>query len=184
MIRSKDRSGWFGASDTSIIMRNWDTKTFCLWWLEKCGLRVNSFSNLAMKTGTSYEHKILDFLGIQSRDKQIKIRKYRLRVNLDGDTKDTVHEVKTHLKGFKVSKAYWQQAQVERFATGKKVVIDAYKLSEEDYFNYFNEIDGDRIQRIPIEYDKAFIQNEYLPRLKCLKRCLKKGLFPRKEMIQ
>ena len=37
MIHNHDRSGWFGASDTSTIMGNWATETFRKWWLEKLG---------------------------------------------------------------------------------------------------------------------------------------------------
>lgn len=181
MISSQDRSKWFGASDTAIIMGNWETKTFCLWWLEKCGARKNTFTNLAMQTGTHYEHKILDFLGITSKDRQIKIRRYQLRVNLDGDTKETIYEVKTHSadKLFKVTKAYWQQAQVEMFAAKRKLFIEAYALNPEDYENYFNGIDGDRLTRIEVPYDEDFIKTEYLPRLRYLKKCLKRGIFPR-----
>jgi len=186
MIKNRDRSKWFGASDTSIIMGNWETKTFSLWWLEKCGIIKRDFTNIAMRTGSIYEHRILDVIGVICRDTQYKIRKYRLRVNLDGNTKNTIYEVKTHQneKAFKLSKPYWQQAQVQMFATGKrrlKVVV--YGLLEADYINFFSEIDTDRIEFVPVEYDENFIKNEYLPRLKTLAKCLKKGMFPRKEMI-
>jgi hypothetical protein len=61
--------------------------------------------------------------------------------------------------------------------------IVAYGLLESDYENFFNDIDGSRIERIPIEYDENFITVEYLPRLKCLANCLRKGIYPRKDMI-
>ena len=51
MIHNHDRSGWFGASDTSTIMGNWETETFRKWWLEKLGLRENRFHTPAMSIG-------------------------------------------------------------------------------------------------------------------------------------
>lgn len=61
----------------------------------------------------------MDSIGVKERDRQIKIRRLRLRVNLDGET-DVIHEVKTHRSTvFRVSKANWQQAQVEMFAAKK-----------------------------------------------------------------
>ena len=54
MIHSKDRSGWFGASDTAQIMGKWDTATFEKFWLEKLGIYHSDFENLSMKTGTYF----------------------------------------------------------------------------------------------------------------------------------
>lgn len=48
MIHDQDRSGWFGASDTGIIMRRWDTDTFYKWWLEKLGLEKSTYTNKYM----------------------------------------------------------------------------------------------------------------------------------------
>ena len=45
MLSDKDRSGYFGASDTSYIIGNWKTKTFTNWWLVKLGLAQNNFTN-------------------------------------------------------------------------------------------------------------------------------------------
>ena len=45
-------------------------------------------------------------------------------------------------------------------------------------YNYFNKIEKNRLQLIPIEYDENFIKNEYLPKLQILSECLKKGVFP------
>ncbi|SHI23764.1 hypothetical protein SAMN02745823_03838 [Sporobacter termitidis DSM 10068] len=178
MIHNHDRSGWFGASDTNIIMSNWGTITFSRWWLEKLGLRRNTFTNRAMQSGTAYEHRILDYLGVKRRDRQIKIRRYRLRVNLDGEDK-IVHEVKTYSKEkFKISAAYWQQSQAEMFVTRKPLVIEAYRLMEADYANWFNPIDACRLSTHPIEYDPAWINAEYLPRLKYLAKCLKRKGWP------
>lgn len=181
MIQSQDRSYYIGASDTSMVVGNWTTKTFENWWLEKLGLNKNSFSTEATKAGNNYEHKILDSLEIENlqKDKQIIID--RLRVNLDENTDTCIYEVKTHKseKEFKVSKQYWRQAQVEMYASKiHKLFIVAYALEEQDYNNYFNEIDKKRIQLIPIEYDEKFIESEYLPKLQILSKCLKKGVFP------
>lgn len=177
MISSQDRSGWFGASDTSKIMCNWDTKTFARFWLEKQGIIHGGYASPAMVAGTHYEHRILDSLGIKRRDRQIRIRRYRLRVNLDGES-DVIHEVKTHGGEFKVSRTYWQQAQVEMFAARKPLEIVAYRLLPEDYENFFNPIDPDRITRHPVVYDPAWIENEYLPRLRYLAICLRRRKIP------
>ena len=184
MIQSQDRSYYIGASDTSMVVGNWETKTFGNWWLEKLGLNKNSFSTEATKAGNNYEHKILDSLEIENmqKDKQIVID--RLRVNLDGNTETCIYEVKTHNaeKEFKVSKQYWRQAQVEMFASQiHKLYIVAYALEESDYKNYFNKISKERLQLIPVEYDEEFIQNEYLPKLEILTKCLKEGTFPCKQ---
>lgn len=56
--------------------------------------------------------------------------------------------------------------------------IVAYALQENDYKNFFSEIDTARIQKIKVDYDEDFIQNEYLPRLEILTKCLKEGVFP------
>ncbi len=181
MIQSQDRSNYIGASDTSFVVGNWKTKTFEKWWLEKIGLNKNNISTEAMKAGNNYEHKILDALGIEDLEKDKQIILDRLRVNLDGNTKTCIYEVKTHKeeKEFKVSKQYWRQAQVEMYASGiHKLYIVAYGLVEKDYLNYFNEIDKNRLELIPVEYDKKFINKEYLPRLEILTKCLKEGMFP------
>lgn len=164
-----------------MVVGNWTTKTFENWWLEKLGLNKNTLSNEAIKAGNNYEHKILKALNLPDleMDKQIIID--RLRVNYDGTTADCIYEVKTHKseKEFKVSKQYWRQAQVEMYAMGiENLYIVAYSLEEEDYKNYFNKIDEERIQKIKIEYDADFIKNEYLPKLHILEDCLKRGVFP------
>lgn len=183
MISSKDRSFYFGASDTSYIVGNWETKSFEKWWLEKLGFRKNEIKTEAIQAGNNYEHKILNALEIEGlqKDKQIIID--RLRVNLDGNTDSCIYEVKTYKfdKEFKISKQYWRQAQVEMYASGiKKLYIVAYGLIEKDYINYFNSIEKDRIKMIEIEYDKDFIQEEYIPKLNYLTKCLKSGKYPRK----
>lgn len=181
MIQNQDRSYYIGASDTSMVVGNWETKTFEKWWLEKLGLNKNSFSSEATKAGNNYEHKILDSLEIEGLEKDKQIIINRLRVNLDGNTDTCIYEVKTYNieKEFKVSKQYWRQAQVEMFASNIfKLFIVAYALEENDYNNYFNIIDKNRLQLIPIEYDEEFIKKEYIPKLEILTKCLKEGVFP------
>lgn len=179
MIRDHDRSGWFGASDTARIMGSWETETFFRWWLEKLGLVQNRFCSRAMAAGTAYEHRILDAVGVRQRDRQIKVRRLRLRVNLDGEDRETVHEVKTYGKErFRVTRSYWQQCQVEMFAARKRCRIVAYRLTEQDYRNFFNPIDPDRLSFHPVEYDPEWIGTEYLPRLRYLAKCLRERRIP------
>ena len=184
MIQSQDRSYYIGASDTSMVVGNWNTKSFENWWLEKIGLRQNKLNNEAIKAGNNYEHKILETLEIPDleMDKQIIID--RLRVNLDGNSKTCIYEVKTHRadKEFKVSKPYWRQAQVEMYASKiYDLYIVAYGLIEKDYKNYFNKIDKERLKLHKVEYDEDFIKNEYIPKLEILSKCLKEGVFPCKQ---
>ena len=182
MIQSQDRSNYIGASDSSFVVGNWATKTFANWWLEKLGLRKNQLKTEAMMAGNNYEHKILDSLEIKGLEKDNQFIIDRLRVNLDGNTDTCIYEIKTHNanKEFKVPKNYWRQAQVEMYASQiHKLYIVAYELNEDDYINYFNKIDKDRLQLIEIEYDENFIKNEYLPKLKILTECLKNGVFPK-----
>lgn len=183
MIRSKDRSGYIGASDTKYVVGKWNTKTFKNWWLEKLGLYKNNFSNKYTMAGTNYEHKIIDALNIPliEKDKQIIIG--RLRVNLDANTKEKIHEIKTYYykKGFDISKHkdYINQVQVQMYASDiHSAEIDAYGLLEEDYKNYFNDIDKERLSIYEVEYNEDWIKTEYLPKLKYLEFCLDKGKFP------
>lgn len=179
MIADKDRSGYFGASDTSKIMGNWKTATFERWWLEKLGIVHNSFTTDAMEAGTQYEHKILALVPECTEfDRQIIIG--RLRVNLDGNSDDTIYECKTYKTGkeFKPTKAYREQVQVQMYASEyRKAFIVAYPLTEEEYKNFFFDLDGSKISYHRIEYDEAFI-SLYLVRLAYLTRCLEKGVFP------
>ena len=185
MIHSKDRSGYIGASDTSFVVGNWNTKTWKKWWLEKLGLSRNELNTKAMKCGNAFEGKILDTIGC-NKDLQIIIEDLRLRVNLDGNTKDTIYEVKTFRddKVFKISKPYWRQSQVEMFAFKQKygilpnLFITAYPLSEHEYRNYFVDIDKDKLQFLPVEYDEDFI-SDYIMKLKILKKCMDVGTMPK-----
>lgn len=186
MIKSNDRSMYIGASDTKFVIGNWETKTFKKWWLEKLGLSKNNFSNKYTMAGTYYEHKIIEALNIPNieLDKQIIIG--RLRINLDANTKDKIHEIKTYNyeKGFdlKKHKDYINQVQVQMYGSEiHSTEIDAYGLLEEDYRNYFNDVDKERLSFHEIEYDKEWIEKEYLPKFKYLEDCLIKGKMPNKE---
>lgn len=182
MIKSKDRSYFIGASDTSYVVGNWKTKTFEKWYGTKLGIYSQDFTNDYMRAGTHYEHRILDSLNIEGLEKDKQIIKGRLRVNLDGNTKDTIYEVKTHGadKQFKVSKAYRLQVMVQMYAFDiKSAYIVSYGLTEDDYNNYYREIDQERIAWHPIKYDEKFINETYLPRLAYLSGCLDKGVFPK-----
>ena len=189
MIKDRDRSGYIGASDTKFVVGNWDTKTFKKWWLEKLGLSKNNFHNKYTMAGTYYEHRIIEALNIPNieLDKQIIIG--LLRVNLDANTKEKIYEVKTYNyeKGFALEKHkdYINQVQVQMYASKiYSAEIDAYGLIEEDYKNYFNDIDMDRLSFHEIKYDSGWVENEYLPKFKYLEDCLKKQKIPSKEEFE
>ena len=194
MIKDHDRSYWIGASDTNMVMGNWTTATWEKWWRQKLALNKDRFESEAMKVGTEFEHKILDFIKstderiLLCKDTQVFIPEYGLRVNYDGTGHDEnfermIWEVKTHSKAFKVTKAYWQQAQVEMlawklfFGVLPKLEIVAYMVTEEDYKNFFRPIDPERLSRYPVEYDRSF-EEDYLKRLKILHEAIEKGVMP------
>lgn len=185
MIDSKDRSGWFGASDTDRIIGSFNTKTFIDWWLIKEGVTSNNFESAEMNAGTHWEHRILEYVNEDMEmDKQILIPELRLRINLDGNTEDTDYECKTYKanKVFKVPLKYKRQVWVQMFGSKfRKAFIVAYGLTENDYKNYLAPIDEERLGLFPIEYNEDFIDNTYLPRLKYLVRCLDEGTFPTDE---
>lgn len=185
MIASKDRSEYFGASDIEKIVGNWKTKTFEKWWMQKLGINTDHFDNRYTLAGTHFEHRILESLGIPMElDKQIIIEDLRLRVNYDGFATESIYECKTFIneKGFKVSKKYREQVQVQMFASGlRKAKIIAYGLKEEDYDNFFNPIKKDRRHEFFVEYDEKWINTVFLPRLKYLKKCLVEGRMPTEE---
>lgn len=182
MIKSTDRSGWFGASDTSFVVGNWKTESFRRWWQEKLGMNFGAkFQNKYTLAGTFYEHAILNTIPGIIKDKQIVLPDLRLRVNYDGMVDLAIKEVKTYRenKEFKVTKGYFRQAQVEMFAAkSRDLEIVAYPLTQEHYKNYFIPIDKSRIKIFPVEYDEDFIGLEYLPKLEYLNKCLKVGAFP------
>lgn len=180
MIASQDRSGWFGASDTRFVMGNWQTETFRKWFAEKLGLLRNGVHTRAMSAGTYWEHRIA--AGIDEKltlDRQVKNKKYRLRVNLDAETKTTIFEIKTRGASWKkIPQHYIEQVQVQMWATGKrKAFIVAYTLEAEDYINYFRPLDKSRLEFYEINYDENFIKR-YKARLKVLAGYLRKGKLP------
>ena len=192
MITNHDRSYWIGASDTAMVMGNWSTTTWEKWWRQKLALNKDRFETEAMKVGTAFEHRILDFIKSDgvflTKDTQVCLPAYGLRVNYDGTGHNEkmermIWEVKTSSRPFKVSKAYWQQAQVEMLAWKlchgvlPKLEIVAYQVTEEDYKNFFRPIDGERVSRHPIDYDIAF-EAEYMERLNALHEAIEKGAMP------
>lgn len=186
MIASHDRSYYIGASDTQRVVGNWKTRTFEMWWLEKLGFVRNQISTEAMMAGTAYEHRIIDSLGIPGIEKDKQYIAGRLRVNLDGNTEETIYEIKTYKyqNGFKVPKHYREQVWVEMFASGiMNAYIVAYGLLEEDYNNFYRDIDSSRLQLFEIPYNEDFISKIYLPRLRYLSDCLDAGRFPKAEEV-
>lgn len=185
--KNKDRQFCIGASDTQFVMGNWKTATFMNWWQTKLGVKENNFTNIYLLTGTSKEHQIADWYAKKYNkklvlDRRVKVRKYKLVVNLDAETKRSIIEIKTFKidkKKWEIPKKYIEQVQVQMFATKKrKAKIIAYGLLEEDYNNFFLPIDETRIIKTPIYYNAQWINNEYLPRLKYLCWCLKKKKTP------
>lgn len=180
MISNYDRRGYIGASDTRYVMGNWNTETFALWWRQKQGLDTSHFSSIYTETGSAYEHKITDYLGIFDTDQQIT--NGRLRVNFDAIEDDCVIEIKTHKAkpNWVPEKAYVQQVQVQMFISGKKQAkIIAYELEDADYEDWDRDVDGERISFFFYDYDEDFI-NDYLPRFKYLVDCMERGVFPKK----
>ena len=188
MIVDKDRGYYFGASDTDKIIGKWTSKTWLKWWLQKLSINTAHFDNVYTLAGTHFEHRILESLSIpfMELDKQIIIENLRLRVNLDGNTKDCIYEVKTYKynkdRPFTMPKKYKNQVQVQMFATGiRKAKIVVYGLEEADYQNFFRPIDPDRIKEVDIEYNPDFIENKYLPKLRVLAENLKNGTLPEQQ---
>lgn len=184
MIASKDRSDWFGASDVSIIMGKWTSKTFGQWWMQKLGINTKSFFTSATQAGTYWEHRILESIGVVDFDRQILLPEYRLRVNLDGELNCRIKECKTYklANGYKPTKAHVMQVRVQMWATGEQADIVAYGLEEKDYENYFRSIDMKRLQQFPIEQDEEFIRL-FLQRLSYLADCLTTGRFPKESEL-
>ena len=48
----------------------------------------------------------------------------------------------------------------------------------EDYKNYLRDLDPRRLQEFPVIYDPNWIETVYLPKLRILADCLKRGVFP------
>lgn len=192
MIESKDRSGWFGASDVDKIVGNWNTKSWMDWWLVKIGVARNDIETIAMNAGTHKEHQILDYVSpFMETDKQIIIEPLRLRINLDGNLDEHIYEVKTHSasKVFKPSQKHIRQVMVQMYGMKMKGGYDlspvadivSYALTEADYKNYFLPIDSERLKLHPIAYDEHWIESMFLPRITYLSDCLIKGILPDRE---
>lgn len=193
MIRDQDRRVWIGASDSSYVVGNWTTESFLRWWESKIGMAfaARKWGNKYTNAGTYYEHAILDTIPGITKDEVVEIPELNLRVNYDGtwygDQGCTIYEVKTYTdtKDFKVSKAYWRQAQVEMFAKNTtRLYILAYPMSEEHYKDYFLPIDKAKRQMIRVEYDPEWIAMEYLPKLKYVSDCIKAGRLPQEAVFE
>ena len=134
MIHNFDRSHWFGASDGKYIFQDYPNRSWNDWWKVKCGMAdQNFYGNIYTKAGNTFEHSILKAFNPSIRfDRQIIIPELRLRVNLDGNTNDEIFEVKTYQidKPFKVSEAYFYQAQLQMFAW------------ENEQYLYFIDVQG------------------------------------------
>ena len=183
MIKSQDRSKYFGASDTKYVIGNWNTKTFQKWWLEKLGISNERYDNKYTLAGTNYEHKIIDALNIPLIEKDNQFIKDRIRVNLDANTKNKIYEIKTYgyEKGFILEKHkdYVYQVIVQMYVSNiHNAEIVAYGLLENDYINYFNDIDSDRLSIFEIEYNENWLNKEYIPKIQYLTNCLLRGKFP------
>ncbi len=196
MIQDQDRSGWFGASDTKYIMaKNRRTKSWMTWWDVKLGKMESPFTgSIYTRAGNLFEHHILQAINPDMRmDGQIIIEKYLLRTNFDGYCDGIVYEIKTHKseKEFELIPAYWMQTQSLMYAyitmhekwflpPFKKLYVASYALRPDEYYleDAEVEIDPSRIILHEVEYDKAWVKGEYLPRLKELARALKKRKYP------
>ena len=193
MISNTDRSGVFGASDTRYVMaKNRESKSWKQWWDTKIGLMESKqLGGAYIRAGNIYEHKILEAINEKmDMDGQISYGKYLLRVNYDGYMEGVIYEVKTHKaeNEFKISRAYWLQAQVEAFLYQemaeqyflppfKKIYIASYPLYPDEYDATFESatVDPNRISYHEIKYDPSWIKGEYLPNIKELARKLKKA---------
>lgn len=181
MIHSKDRSYYIGASDTSYVIGNWDTKTFEKWYYTKLGLYSMDFESEAMKTGTAYEHKILSALNVPGMVFDKQIISGRMRVNLDGNTNERVYECKTiNHKPTKPNKQYINQVNIQMYASNiRKAIIVFYEVTDIEYKNFYAYIDSSRLTLFDIPYDEKFVNEIYLPRFNYLSECLDKGVFPK-----
>lgn len=186
MINTQDRSGYIGASDTKYVVGNWETKTFTKWWMQKIGIDNTHIKTKQTEAGNNYEAKIIDVLNIPNIERDKQIIKGRIRVNLDANTFDTNHEIKTYQyeKGFDINKHkdYIQQTQVQMYISGlHKTILHAYGLIEKEYDNYLSEIDLNRLSHIEIPYDEEWIMNEYVDKANYLSYCIINGKYPIKE---
>ena len=154
----------------------------------KLGVLQKHIRTDAMIAGTNYEHRILKAAGAEEMDKQLLCEGLRLRVNLDGNTGHHIIECKTYLdkgdgKPWKPKKAYRDQVQAQMVGamlngwSDVTAEIVAYPLTQENYGNFFLELDPAKITRVPVELDPQWMQT-YLERLRILADALKRGVFP------
>lgn len=144
MIRDYDRAHWFGASDSKYIMgMSKASKSWNDWWKVKCGIADQAFhGNIYTKAGNTFEHSILKAWNPDvTFDRQILVPNLRLRVNLDGNTDDEIFEVKTYQidKGFKVSEAYYYQAQMQMLAWKLEPIINWVDCEGQPYLKGKNK---------------------------------------------
>lgn len=182
MIHDFDRSGYIGASDVRYVCGAWKGKSFENWWLEKLGVRQNRYQNRYMQAGTAWEHRILEALQVPGleMDSQFIREELKLRVNLDGNTRDKIYEVKTYrLKnGFHPDKWHRCQVLVQMLGSGiRQGEILYYGLREQDY-STLGAVDGNRIHRVVVDFDLAWLNQVYLPRHRELVRCMVERVFP------
>lgn len=192
MIANTDRKGWFGASDTKYVIGSFDTKIFKDWWKTKTGETVCNYENIAMKTGTLYEHPIMKTFAELNEiehlelDKQVINEELLLRVNLDANTEDTILECKTtqlHISKLNIPRQYIDQVNVQMYATGlRKAYLVFYRVTKEDYEAVENDtildIDATRFYTYKVDYNESWIKDVYLPRLKYLAECLRNNTEP------
>lgn len=186
MIHDFDRSGYIGASDVRYVMGRWQGRSFENWWREKLGLQHSHFQNRYLQAGNAWEHRILDSLAVTDlvKDNQFIREELKLRVNLDGNTDNTIYEVKTYrlASGYRNPKAHIWQVQIQMFASGiSHAEIITYGLLEEDYL-HVGEVDPSRIGRIPVRLDPVWLYQEYLPRHKKLVECLIHREWPAEDL--
>lgn len=192
MIDNFDRAYWLGASDTRYLFMKPDTKTYMNWWAVKQGkLESNFGGSIYTDFGSRAEHPIMDKVEpLMVTDVQLLNTDLRLRINYDGMYDGNIYEIKTFKgdKNFEINKGYWYQAQVEMFmyqeyyTDFKELNIVAYKVLPDEYYQE-NEIviDESRLEYHKVDYDRHWIKEEYLPRVKPLAKSLKKLM--RKENI-
>ena len=58
-----------------------------------------------------------------------------------------------------------------------------YGLLEEEYDNYYRDIDQSRLGEEIVLYDGEWMDHIFLPRLEYLSHCLKHGLFPQEGAV-
>lgn len=158
MIENYDRSYWIGCSDTKFVMNdNRSTKTWQTWYQIKLGLDDSLFSgNIYTRMGNAFEHPILKAINPEmNTDRQLKIPKYNLRANLDGDYKGIIYEVKTHRgdKPFEITNAYYGQAQAEMFAW-KQYLKDSEHYCDYHIREHIEPLEGMYIVSYALDVDE------------------------------